>query len=231
MNQPSGKAVALWTGGKDSCLALYEAECLGYQIKSLMTFTPQNPQFLAHPLHVIKFQAEALHLRHATIEITQPFNEGYKSALRFLKEQCDVSHVITGDIDEIRGHPNWVKEFAASSGIEVLTPLWKRDRKELLTRLIENNFKVIFSCVKQPWFGDDWLGTEFDTETIDRLCKIHGETGLDLCGENGEYHTLVLDCPLFKQRIRIDDFSKEAKDALMYLNIRNLSLVNKSSHN
>ncbi|MBI1769661.1 MAG: diphthine--ammonia ligase [Bacteroidetes bacterium] len=229
MNQPSENAVALWTGGKDSCLALYEAECLGYEIKSLITFIPPNPQFLAHPLQVIKFQSEALHLQHATIEITQPFNEGYKSAFRFLKERCDVSHVITGDIDEVSGHPNWVKELAASSDIEVLTPLWKRDRKEILATLIENNFKVIFSCAKEPWFSEDWLGTEFDTNTIERLYKISEETGLDLCGENGEYHSLVLDCPLFKQRIHIDDFSKEAKDVILYINIRKLSLINKAS--
>lgn len=227
MSQLSGNAVALWTGGKDSCLALYEAQRLGYQIKSLITFTPPNPRFLAHPLHVMKCQAEALQIPHDTIEIIQPFNEGYTSALRFLKEQCGVSVVITGDIDEIRAHPNWVKECAASNGIGVLTPLWKRDRKELLEKLIASKFKVIFSCVKRPWFSDNWLTCDLDTKAIDRLCKINEETGLDLCGENGEYHTTVLDCPLFKRKIVLDDFSKEAKDSMMYLNMRKLSLVNK----
>lgn len=227
MNRPLGNAVALWTGGKDSCLALYEAQSSGYEIKSLLTFTPSNPQFLAHPLHVMKCQAKALQIPHATIEITQPFNKGYKSAFRFLKERCGVSAVITGDIDEIRAHPNWVKECAASNGIEVLTPLWKRDRKELLEKLVASKFKVIFSCVKRPWFSDSWLGSELDMKAVKRLCKINEETGIDLCGENGEYHTIVLDCQLFKRTIILKDFSKETEDSMVYLNVRKLFLANK----
>ena len=227
MNQLSGNAVALWTGGKDSCLALYEARRLGYQIKGLITFTPSDPQFLAHPLHVMKYQTEVLQISHDTIEIIQPFNEGYKSALRFLKEQCGVSVVITGDIDEIRAHPNWVKECAAFVGIEVVTPLWKRNRKELLEKLIANKFKIIFSCVKRPWFSDSWLGCDLDTKAAERLYEISEETGMDLCGENGEYHTTVLDCPLFKRTIVLNDFSKETKDSMIYLKVKKLSLVNK----
>ncbi|MBI2618775.1 MAG: diphthine--ammonia ligase [Ignavibacteriales bacterium] len=227
MNQLLGSAVVLWTGGKDSCLALYEAQSLGYEIKGLITFAPSNPRFLAHPVHVMKYQAEALQILHRTIEITQPFNEVYKSALRSLKEQRGVSVVITGDIDEIRAHPNWVKECAAFVGIEVVTPLWKRNRKELLEKLITNNFKVIFSCVKRPLLTDSWPGCDLDTKAAERLYEISEETGMDLCGENGEYHTTVLDFPLFRRTIVLNDFSKETKDSMMYLKVKKLSLVNK----
>lgn len=227
MNHSLGKTCALWTGGKDSCFALYEALSLGYQITSLITFTPPRPQFRAHPLHVMKYQAETLQLPHSTVEITEPFEDGYRLAFQVLKKQFGVSAVITGDIDEIQGHPNWIREYAAANDIETVTPLWKRNRSGLLEKLMVNNFKVIFSCVKRPWFDGDWLGTELNAGTVDRLHRLHEATGIDVCGENGEYHTIVLDCPLFQRKICVEDSSKESNDSLLYLNLRKLSFVNK----
>jgi len=54
--------------------------------------------------------------------------------------------------------------------------------------------------------------------------QLHQETGLDICGEQGEYHTLVLDAPLFKKKIRIEKSDKRKEDEIMYLNIEEIIL-------
>lgn len=221
------RTCVLWTGGKDSSLALYEAALAGYPISGLVTFVPENPQFLAHPLSVMRCQAEALGLPHHTLTVRKPFKESYIAGIRLLQKRDRVDRLMTGDIAEVDGLPNWIRECSASCGVEVLTPLWGRDRLELLRRLLSLRFQVIFSCVKKPWFTEEWLGMELDQETVERLRRIQAETGLDLCGEQGEYHTLVLDGPLFKKRIRIEAYSKHTEGSFWYLEFQKLSLQEK----
>ena len=217
------RASVLWTGGKDSSLAFHEAQLAGFEIDSLITFVPTNPVFLAHPLDFMKHQAEAIDLPHKLIEIKEPYKESYKEAFRSLKEEQGVDTVVTGDIDEVDGLPNWVMECGKSADINVETPLWKMERAEVLKRLIQNQFKVIFSCVKNPWFTKDWIGKEITPQQVSRLDELNQTKGADICGENGEYHTLVCDGPFFQKRISIDSFSASQKDDLMYINIQKLS--------
>ena len=227
MDKMSKNATVLWTGGKDSSLSLYEAKLLGYKIKSLVTFVPSEPEFLAHPLGFMEYQAEALELPHYTLEVKEPFKESYERAIHSLREKYGIGTLITGDIAEVDGNPNWIRECSEYSGMDVLTPLWGADRNELISRLISYKFKVIFSCVKKPWFTSDWLGMELNEDSLEQLRKIKIRTGLDICGEQGEYHTLVLDGPPFKKSISVSAYSKREKDSLMYIDIQKVALQEK----
>ena len=217
MPKKSNNAAVLWTGGKDSCLALYEAKLLGYEIASLVTFIPEGADFLAHPLDFMQYQAEALGLPHSKVKIHEPFKDGYEKAIHVLREEQGIGTLITGDIAEVEGYPNWIRECSRNPGVDVLTPLWGRDRREILNRLLSSGFKVIFSCVKSPWFTLEWVGRELDWDTYYKLCEISAETGLDICGEQGEYHTLALDGPPFKSGTQIKAYKKRATDSLMYM--------------
>jgi uncharacterized protein (TIGR00290 family) len=124
---------------------------------------------------------------------------------------------VTGDITLVDGYPNWIRECGRKSGIEVLTPLWGRDRSKLLYQLISSGFDVIFSLVKKPWFSDEWVGRRIDLDAVRELKELSRKTGLDICGENGEYHTLVLNAPYFKERLQLDSYSILTKDGLAYL--------------
>lgn len=223
----SKRAIVLWTGGKDSSLALYQAKRSGCEIAALVTFVPAEKEFLAHPLNVLKSQAEALEIPHHTVEIREPFKEGYEKAISGLKEKYKIDALITGDIAEVDGHPNWIRECSQPSGVEVLTPLWSCEREELLDRLFAHQFKIIFSCVKKPWFTPDWLGKELNRDTLTQLRDLNLRTGLDICGENGEYHTLVLDGPLFKRTLEIKRYANCEKDFLMYSDICEIVLQEK----
>jgi uncharacterized protein (TIGR00290 family) len=218
-------AAMLWTGGKDCSLALYEAGRDGYDVRCLVTFAPLNPNFLAHPPDFIKMQAQALALPHYILSITEPFEKSYETALGKLRDEMGICTVITGDIAEVNGSPNWIRERSRPVGMKVHTPLWGRDRLTLLRQQLASGFKVVFSCVNTRWLTADWVGRELDDATIADLRSVRDRTGLDLCGEEGEYHTLVTDGPTFKRPIRIYSHAKRTKDLLAYMEIHELELA------
>jgi diphthine-ammonia ligase len=197
MNPASANAAVLWTGGKDSLLALHEA----------------------HPVSLMKLQAEALALPHFLWPVSAPFAESYEAGLRWLKDTLDIGTVITGDIAEVGGSPNWIRERSRPVGLNVLTPLWGRDRLALLEGLLAARFKVVFSCVKTRWLDAGWVGRELDHQAIAGLRSLRAQNGLDLCGEEGEYHTLVTDAPHFNQRVQLGACRVRCREELAYLEI------------
>ncbi len=218
----------LWTGGKDSSLAFYEAEMLGHKINCLVTFALSEERFLAHPLDFIRLQSQALGFPHYEIDVREPLDGSYENAISSLKKQHGIDTLVTGDIGEVAGHdPNWIVERAARCDVKVFRPLWQKDRIELLNRLLALRFKVVFSCVKRPWFTNEWLGLELSPDLVECLRQMSERTGLDICGEQGEYHTLVVDGPQFRKRIHIESYSKRVEGSVMYIALENLKLSEK----
>lgn len=210
------RAAALWTGGKDCSLALLEARAAGLDVSELVTFAPPAPVFLAHPLPFLARQAEALGLRHRTFEIRPDTAAGYALALGTLRRE-GIAALVTGDIAEVAGHPNWVREVSRNTGLEVHTPLWGRDRRALLSDLLASGLKAVFSLVKRPWFTHSWVGRALDERAVAELEAITAEPRLDLCGENGEYHSLVLDGPPFREGLLLAPFKVAERDGMMYM--------------
>ena len=220
----------LWTGGKDSSLALYESEMMGCRINCLLTFAPSQERFLAHPLALMKLQAQALVLPHVVVAVEEPFERSYENAIASVKEERGIDALVTGDIGEVAGHdPNWMADRSGHCGVDLFRPLWHRDRLELLNRLLSLGFKAVFSCVKRPWFTQEWLGSELSHGSLERLCELAERTGLDVGGEQGEYHTWVLDGPGFEKSIRMGSFSKHVENSTMYISSENLELADKDA--
>jgi len=223
----SKQAAALWTGGKDCNLALYEAKAAGYNITSLVTFVMGEGKFKAHPIEIMKLQAEALSLPYFLIPVGEPYKESYEKANKELKEQQGIDTLITGDIAEVHGNSNWITDRSKPAGVNVVLPLWHLDREQLLKRLFSLNFKVIFSCVKEPWFTAEWLGRELNENTVEEMRTIDN---LDLCGEQGEFHTLVLDGPSYKSAIEIESFIPQKEDEIFFMDMKGVSLKHKREY-
>lgn len=215
----------LWTGGKDSSMAFYEAVKNGFCIRCLVTFAPPDTAFLAHPLGFIKTQARVLGLPHHVLAIRAPYEKSYESNLRRLREEMGIDCVVTGDIAEVDGYPNWIRERSRPVGMSVHTPLWERDRNVLLEQFLDRGFKARISCVDTRWLDENWIGRELDAPAIVALRGIRVQTGLDVCGEAGEYHTLVTDGPHFTRGIDIRSYSKRSSGSLAYMEIHEQGLL------
>lgn len=170
-------------------------------------------------------QAQALALPHYVLPISAPFEKGYDTGLCRLRDEMDISCVVTGDIAAVNGNPNWIRERSRPVGISVHTPLWGRERNALLRQLLDRGFKARFSCVKTRWLNENWIGRELNDSALAELRIIRERTGLDLCGEAGEYHTLVTDGPQFTRGIDIRSFAKRTADALAYMEIHELEFI------
>lgn len=214
----------LWTGGKDSSMALYEAGQNGCHIRCLVTFMPPGRDFLAHPLGFIKLQAQALALPHYVLPVSEPFDRSYETGLHRLRDEMGIDCVVTGDIAEVAGYPNWIRERCRSVGMDVHTPLWGRDRGVLLRQLLDRGFRARISCVDTRRLDMSWLGRELDESTVAGLQAVRDRTGLDLCGEEGEYHTLVVGGPHFMRGIDIRSCSIREAGTLAYLEIHEMEL-------
>jgi diphthine-ammonia ligase len=226
----SRDAAMLWTGGKDSALAFHEAAQQGLRVRCLVTFAPPQPDFLAHPLSVIRLQAQAVELPHHVLYVNAPAEEDYEVGLRWLRDEMDIGSVITGDISEVDGHPNWIRERCRPLGMSVHTPLWERDREALLRQLVGSGFEARLSCVDTRWLASDWIGRTLDISAIADLRGAREQNGLDMCGENGEYHTLVVDGPSFTRRIDLGSYAVRTADSLAYMRIQEAVLAGDNTH-
>lgn len=206
-------AAVLWTGGKDCALAFYKAQKAGYEITHLVTFVPENPDFKAHSFHLMQQQINAIGLPHLIITVTNPMKESYENAIQDLKHQQQIETLITGDIDEVDNHNNWIEQCCKKSGMKVYNPLWKKNREDLLKETFNLEFNTIFTLVKKPFFNASWVGKTINYQTLKQLKELN----IDVCGENGEYHTMILKAPYFKNNIKLPSFNIEETKDYYYL--------------
>lgn len=190
-----------WSGGKDSCFALMQAINLGYTPKVLLNVLNEDGQISrSHgiPFSILQQQANAadLHL-HCISSSWQEYEMHFTNALTELKNGFHLTHAIFGDID-LQPHRDWEEKVCTNAGLTAVLPLWQQDRRTLVTQMLEAGIEtMIVSC--NEVMGERFIGQLITPVLIDELEAM----GIDACGENGEFHTLVLDCPLFKERIDV----------------------------
>ena len=192
------KAAVLWTGGKDSALALHRSLNL-YDIKTLICFVPaDNRQFYAHPRQFITLQAQKIGIPIEFVSISEPYKLSYRRQIEAIRD-TGIEVLITGDISTVDGMPNWIDEVATGL-VGVEKPLWELDRGAILDTLASDQFEVVCSLSYKKHFQTTIAGKSLDLELISQLKQLP----IDPCGEQGEYHTWVLDAPFFKAPVQLE---------------------------
>jgi diphthine-ammonia ligase len=211
------RVIALWSGGKDAMLALCLARELGHQVVALVTFAPPNPDFLAHPLPLVRRQAEALGLPHRVVTITAPFEQRYEEALADLQREWDIEGVVTGDIDRVDGSDNWICARCRPLGLKVHQPLWQQSREALLAQLQARGIVAHLSCVDTRVLAPNWVGRTLDAATLAELQRLAAAQGFDASGEQGEYHSMVTGGPGFAAPLSLNGWRVGRQEHLAYL--------------
>lgn len=172
------------------------------RVEQLVTFVPDPPRpFLAHPLVCMSHQAEALQMKHRCVPVREPLKESYERAIAELAAG-GTEVLVTGDMDRVEGHDNWIAERARGL-VEVERPLWQADRVATLQKLRSLEMRVVCTLARKSCFDETIAGRALDRALLAELSERHGHEGFDACGENGEYHTCVLDAPGFKYGLRL----------------------------
>ena len=179
-------AAALFSGGKDSLYALYLAEKQGVTVDHLITLLPTLPWPSPHAENIdaLKILAQSMGKQLTIVDFKR--QEAFLEALKSL----EVDALIAGDI-AVEAHLAGLKDVCGKLGLELLEPIYGRDTSELFDEIIGLGFKALITGVNLKELGDEWLGFVIGEEVgAEFLSKIGS---VDPLGENGEFHTLVLE--------------------------------------
>ncbi len=196
-------AISSWSGGKDSCLACYKAIQQGYKIKYLLNFISREFKrccFHGIEAGLIKLQSELIGIPLSQHEVSadmKEYEKEFKAAVGVLTGK-DIGTMVFGDIylDE---HKDWVERVCSDINIKPIEPLWNNPPSDILQEFIDLGFKALVVSCQADKFGKDFVGKEVNKDLLKELKSRN----ICPCGENGEFHTLVVDGPIFKRRIEI----------------------------
>ena len=192
-----------WSGGKDSSLALYHIlNDKKYSVEKLLTnIGSQYQRVSMHGVReeLLQQQADAIGIPLQKIILPdQPSMADYEAHMMKTMKQLQeekFTNSIFGDIF-LEDLKIYRETQLAKVGITGVFPLWKRDTTELINEFIDLGFKTIVVCINEKYLDKSYCGRIIDKDFIKDL-----PPNVDVCGENGEFHTFVFDGPIFKQPV------------------------------
>lgn len=226
------KLAALFSGGKDSTFALYQAMKEEHEIKYLITISPrrQDSWMFHHPcIKLTKLQSKILGIKQIFREIEgekEKELEDLKKVLEYVRD--DVDGVISGTVSSSY-QKSRIDKICEQLKLKNITPLWHRDPKELWKEEIQSGFEIIITAVSTDGLDRTWLGKRIDMTNLAKLKQLSEKFGFNISGEGGEFESLVCDCPIFKKKIKILDFDSiwDNKTNSGYLEIVKVKLIPK----
>jgi diphthine-ammonia ligase len=223
------KVAISWSGGMESALACHKVIKQGYDVAYLVVFVAETWPAFCHPLPIMELQAKALGIPLLKLGVKEPYEKSYNEAISKLVEM-GIEGIVTGDIyvvDDLHGR--WMDKVTEGLDISVIMPLWDQDTSKILDEEVSSGFRSIFTCLGSQWFTEEWLGRELNKNSVKDLKALAKKTGMDPCGENGEYHTMTIDGPIFKETIEISKLSKEKHNNRLFIKTSEYSLKQKNS--
>ena len=171
---------------------------------------------------IIQAQAKAIGIPVLQRETSgDNYERDFKEGVRNLISNKNVSAMVFGDI-HLQSCLEWVEKICKELGIKAIEPLWQRPTKEILLDFIDNDFEAYVVSCQADLLDKKFIGQKLDRKFLEDISKL----GIDVCGENGEYHTLVTDGPIFKQRIKLLESQKVLRDGYWFLDIRKYIVEN-----
>ncbi len=216
-------AFVSWSGGKDSCLACYRAIASGIRVRYLLNMVTEDRRWSrSHGLsaELLRVQAKALGIPLVQQRTTRASYEAeFKNMLLAFKQE-GITLGVFGDID-FNEHRQWIERVCSAGGVTPHLPLWRQNHEEILKDFIRLGFESVIVATRADLLGEEWLGRKIGPDFVADLSKLGNITP---CGEAGEYHSYVINGPLFRRRIEIQEARKELKDGHWFLRIAKCEL-------
>jgi len=162
--------------------------------------------FHTQNIELTKVQAEAMNIPIIT-KVTKGEKEkelnDLKEALMSIRNEID--GIVCGAI-ESEYQRSRVEKICEELNLDCIAPLWKRDPVEILHEMLKSGFKIMIVAVGAAGLTKDWLGRIIDEQCLTELVELNKKYKVHLAGEGGEFETFVLDCPLFRKRIEVEEY-------------------------
>lgn len=194
------RAAVSWSGGKDSLAAVAATRDEFDLVTALTMFDEVGQRSRSHGLRpaLVAAQADRLGLRLFTARCSwSTYDEAFTAALRELAAD-GITHVVFGDL-VYPEHRAWAEARCAEAGVTAVEPLFGIPTSTLFDAFVASGARALMVTVREPWLDDTWLGRPLDAVMKD----VFSARGIDPCGERGEYHTAVVDSPLFTRPVTV----------------------------
>ncbi|WP_442775873.1 adenosine nucleotide hydrolase [Sphaerotilus montanus] len=192
---PATKKTAIsWSAGKDSCLALLRAREAGHDVQTFLTMCEADGFSKSHALapEVVAAQVAAFGGVWRAVAVPEGVPGAYAmcfdAALQSLHDSGH-THVVFGDID-LQAHRDWLEPACERAGLQAVFPLWGLSRAALAREILDRGLRARLVCVDTGRLDARFCGRDYDAALLAEL-----PAGVCVCGEDGEFHTVVVDAP------------------------------------
>jgi ABC transporter with metal-binding/Fe-S-binding domain ATP-binding protein len=216
------KAAILFSGGKDSCLALHLA-AQKYEIKYLLSVIPESEDswmFHKPDMRLLGKQAEMLDIELVVVRSKGEKEKELRDLEKLIKkvsEKVDVI-VVGGIASSYQGKR--VKKICKELGIGFYAPLWDFKGERVWKELLKKKFEIIISKISCEGLGKEWLGKIIDKKKLKELKRLGEKYRFRIDFEGGEAETAVLFMPEFKKHIKIEFDIKDEGEYRHFLDIK-----------
>jgi diphthine-ammonia ligase len=190
------KAIALFSGGKDSLLSMIKARQQGYIIKHLLFMVPTLPLPNPHLInyHIVRRIADFIGIPITRVELEKGREQ--ETLAEAIRQYGSIDALIAGDV-LLEDHLKWHQEVCELARVELAEPLYGEDTLDLYEELFRYNieFTIIATSHQLP---ETLIGTKVHNGNKDYILRVLRAHLSDPIGEYGEYHTLVNYAPLMK---------------------------------
>ncbi|MDD5417738.1 MAG: TIGR00289 family protein [Candidatus Nanoarchaeia archaeon] len=221
----------LFSGGKDSCLALYKAmqEHKAVCLISLVSENPESYMFHTPNIHITKLQSGAIGIPIVMLKTKGQKEEeliDLKKAIAKAKKEYKIEGIVSGAVRSVY-QASRIEKICKDLELWCFNPLWLINQGELLKEVLKNKFKTIISGVFAYPFDKSYLGKIINRKMVNNLIELSEKYRINPAGEGGEIETTVLDAPFFKKKIKVTGSKKEYKDYSGNFIIKKAELVKK----
>ncbi len=196
----------LFSSGKDSTMAAYLMRQQNYHLACLITLRSANEDsymFQTAGTELVELQAQAMGLP-LIVQKTEGRKEEelveLKHALQRAQELYGIEGVVCGALHSTYQRDR-VENICDALGLKIFSPLWHKGQREHMNELLHHGFKAVITKIAADGLNETWLGKEITPPMIAELEELHGKNKINIAFEGGEAETLVIDCPLFAQKI------------------------------
>ena len=224
-------SAVLFSGGKDSLMACYEAINNEDNLVYLVSMESENDEsymFHVPNIHLTELIAEAIDIpiiKARTLGIKEKELDDLKDNLSFLKDK-GVEAIYTGALFSVY-QKSRIDKICKELGLKSISPLWHVNEEEYMNRIIDLGFEIIITGVFAYGLDESWLGKKIDKNVLEDLKIINKKYHVNIAFEGGEAETLVIDGPIFKKKIKIEEAELIWNLDNGVYNIKKASLIDK----
>lgn len=208
------KVAVLYSGGKDSNMALFLARRNGYDVECLITIKSKNlASYMFHTANIdfVKEQAKSLEIPLIFLETKgekEKELEDLKKAIKVAVKKYKIEGIVSGALAS-NYQKNRVDRICKELNLKSIAPLWHKNAEKVLKKMISEGFKILITAVAADGLDESWLGKEINFENLEKLKKLSKKYKFHPCFEGGEAESFVVDGPGFKKRIVVEKAVKK----------------------